>query len=138
MQHKKFLYISSGFVIFILTLLPIAYIIFAILFYNDLVAPYGDVTLLVVFASCLGPSLYLIFHFAWPYNYEDKYLRILFRISFYWSTIAVVLTCIGPVYCVCFTGPVFIFLLVMYIIKIIKPKYFNKKKSNNSCTNIEE
>lgn len=94
----------------------------------------GSIMFLVLFASCVGPCIYMIFHFSWPYNYEDKYLRVLFRISFYWSIVAVILTCIGPIVDIIFTGPTFIFLLVMYIVKIIKPKYAKNNIDQNSLT----
>lgn len=136
---KKFLYISSIFVILIL-LSFLSPLIFSCIVYpiSMLKEYHSGHEFIVVFASITIYSIlliYLIIHFSFPYNYKDKYLRCLFIISYIILILDIILNFIfmdfsGDNFITyIFLLPTFIFMTIMLIIKFIIPRF--KLNSND-------
>lgn len=136
---KKFLYISS-----ILTFLIFFYLIGTYIFYLcnmsiDIQDPHHGYSITFLVYYCSGTIAYLvyyIFHFAFPYNYKDKYLRIVFLIDY----IGVIIHLLVCLYLCIFTNyrgeflmlafpfviALFIYMSIMGYIRFIKSKEANK------------
>lgn len=135
---KKFLYISSGFVIAILAYNVVILILSLIL--NN-----GIFFFTFTSIGCVA-TFYYVLHFAFKLNYEDKYLKTLFKVVyiFMWILIAVyIVTTItmpsfqNAVFSLVFLPFVTIYMTFMWIFKYIKPKKKVKIETNKELEDKE-
>lgn len=136
---KKFLNLFTImiYLCLIFFIISCVYYSFAFMVYNSNKTPVINAAVMFLIYY-IFMTVVLILEFSFPYSYKSKYLRILFRVSYYLYIITAILTMffigVRDFYLIylAFVLVTFIFMTIMYIIKIILPKY---KKNNDIVVN---
>lgn len=126
---KKFLYISSGLVISILAFNIIILILAAIIDNGIFFFTYTSIGCVI--------TIYFVLHFAFKLNYEDKYLKIIFKITYILMWIFIIIYIITTITMPSYQNAVFsltflpfttIYMSLMWLFKVILPNKKLKKE----------